>query len=181
MDLEKYLDIYDISDGDFSEAMTGYSETEFEDAESVRVLKTLAARFYTARRIFLCCLLALDAHGGQPDFYRWSTAVEEIQGTGAVTRDGEDRLRRILREEESRFRFLKRRLEVATDHSQISPFLQPRSFPQRQVASGGGRSYASLIRCRRVSVDCRQNCMYFAKSQIEISTSQKMSRSWERI
>ncbi|KAH7416919.1 Mysoin-binding motif of peroxisomes-domain-containing protein [Cadophora sp. MPI-SDFR-AT-0126] len=101
LDLEKYLDIYDISEGDFSEAMQGYSETEFEDAESVRVLKILAARFYITRKIFLCCLMALDAHGGKPDFVRWSTAVDEIHGVGVVTGDAEDRLHRILSEQEN--------------------------------------------------------------------------------
>ncbi len=102
MDLEKYYDIYDISDCDFTEAMSGYSEEEFEDSESVRILKILAARFYTSRKMFLCCLMALDAHGGKPDFNRWSTAVDEIHGVGVVTGDAEDRLCRILREEESK-------------------------------------------------------------------------------
>lgn len=103
MDLEKYFDIYDISHSDTSEALAGYSETEFEDADSLRVLRILAARFFTSRKIFLCCLMALDADGGNPDFERWSTAVEEIQGAAAVTGDAEDRLRRILSDEESVF------------------------------------------------------------------------------
>jgi Mysoin-binding motif of peroxisomes len=102
LDLEKYFDIYDVSDTDFSEAMLGYSETEFDDVESVRVLKILAARFHTARKIFLCCLMALDAHGGKPDFLRWSNAVDEISGVSAVTNEAELRLRKILAEEESK-------------------------------------------------------------------------------
>jgi hypothetical protein len=81
MDLEKYYDIYDISDVDFDEAMLGYSETEFEDVESLRALKILAARFHTTRKVFLCCLMALDAHGGKPDFLRWSTAIDELHGS----------------------------------------------------------------------------------------------------
>ncbi|KAJ5038787.1 uncharacterized protein L3040_006466 [Drepanopeziza brunnea f. sp. 'multigermtubi'] len=101
LDLEKYFDIYDINDSDFSDAMAGFSEKEFEDAESVRVLKILAARFCTSRTIFLCCLMALDADGAKPDFDRWSTAVEQIQGVALVTGDAEDRLRRILSEEEN--------------------------------------------------------------------------------
>ncbi|CAL3968724.1 unnamed protein product [Diplocarpon coronariae] len=101
LDLEKYFDIYDISEIDFSEAMDGYSDTEFEDAESVRVLKILAARFYTTRKIFLCCLMALDAHGGSSDFNRWTTAVDEVHGVGIVTSDVGERLRRILGEEEN--------------------------------------------------------------------------------
>ncbi|PMD40150.1 hypothetical protein L207DRAFT_428475 [Hyaloscypha variabilis F] len=101
LDLEKYFDIYDVSDTDFSEAMLGYSETEFEDTESVRVLKILAARFHIARKIFLCCLMALDAHGGKPDFLRWNSAFGEIRGVSAITTEAETRLREILTEEES--------------------------------------------------------------------------------
>jgi hypothetical protein len=102
LDLEKYYDIYDISDVDFSEAMLGYSETEFEDFESLRVLKILAARFHIIRKVLLCCLLALDADGGKSDFPRWSTAVEEIHKVREVTSEAEDRLSRVLGEEESK-------------------------------------------------------------------------------
>ncbi|KAG0650746.1 hypothetical protein D0Z07_2375 [Hyphodiscus hymeniophilus] len=101
MDLEKYYDIYDISDVDFTEAMLGYSDAEFEDAESLRVLKILTVRFQASRKIFLCCLMALDAHGGKPDFLRWSTAIDEIHGVFSVTGSAEERLRQMLCEEES--------------------------------------------------------------------------------
>jgi hypothetical protein len=103
MDLEKYYDIYDISDTDFTEASLGYSDSEFEDPESVRVLKILASRFFMSRKIVLCCLLALDANGGKPDFLRWSTAVDEIQGITSSTSEVEGRLHRILSEEESSY------------------------------------------------------------------------------
>jgi hypothetical protein len=101
--LEKYYDIYDISDVDFDEALLGYSDTEFEDPDSLRVLKILAARFHTTRKAFLCCLMALNADGGKPDFVRWGTAIDEIHGIGTVTSATEDRLRRILTEEESAY------------------------------------------------------------------------------
>jgi hypothetical protein len=103
MDLEKYYDIYDVSEVDFAEAMLGYSDTEFEDLESLRVLKILGARFHTARKIFLCCLMALDAHGGKPDFLRWSTAINEMHGACAVTGSAEECLRRNLSDEESTY------------------------------------------------------------------------------
>jgi len=101
MDLEKYCDIYDINESDFSEVISGFAETEFDDAESLRVLKFLATRFHTTRKIFRC-LMALDAHGGKPDFLRWSTAVDEIHGVTLVTSEAEERLQRILSEEESK-------------------------------------------------------------------------------
>ncbi|KAG9238642.1 Mysoin-binding motif of peroxisomes-domain-containing protein [Amylocarpus encephaloides] len=101
MDLEKYYDIYDISDADFSEAMLGYKEAEFEDNESLRVLKILAARFYMSRKIMLCCLMALDAHGGKSDFLRWSMASDEINAITNSTSEAEECLHRILSEEEN--------------------------------------------------------------------------------
>jgi hypothetical protein len=103
MDLDKYYDIYDISDIDFSEAMLGYSEEEFEDTESVRVLKILAARFYMSRKILLCCLMAVDAQGGKSDLMRWNVASEEMRAVTLVVSEAEDRLHRILSEEERKF------------------------------------------------------------------------------
>lgn len=102
MDLEKYCDIYDINENDMGELLSEKSEPEIDDAESLRGLKILAARFHIARKLFLCCLMALDAHGGKPDFLRWSTAVDEIHGAAIVTEDAEERLHRILGEEESK-------------------------------------------------------------------------------
>lgn len=102
MDLEKYYDIYDVSDMDLQEAMIGYSESEFEDLDALRVLKIHGARFHTIRKIFLCWLLALDAHGGKSDLTRWGTAMDEIHAVGIITGDAEAQLRRILVEEESK-------------------------------------------------------------------------------
>ncbi|TVY82737.1 Inheritance of peroxisomes protein [Lachnellula suecica] len=101
MDIEKYYDIYDISDTDFTEALLGYSESEFEDPDSVRVLKILASRFFMGRKMILCCLMALEAHGGKPDFLHWSTAVDEIHSVTTCTTEAEERLHRILSEEEN--------------------------------------------------------------------------------
>jgi len=88
---------------DISEALTELSDNEFEDVDSLRVLKTIAARFFIIRKILLCSLLALDASGEKSDIIRWTAAVDEIQGLNLVTEDAEDRLRGILNEEESKF------------------------------------------------------------------------------
>ena len=40
-DLEKYLDVYEISNPDMQEAALGYSESEFDDAETLKVLRIL--------------------------------------------------------------------------------------------------------------------------------------------
>lgn len=101
LDLEKYFDVYDIGALDLQEATMDLSESESEDQESLRVLKILVARFHTIRKIILCSLLALDADGGKPDFLRWSIAIDEIQALSAATGEADDRIRRILEEEES--------------------------------------------------------------------------------
>ncbi|TDZ73141.1 hypothetical protein CTRI78_v001333 [Colletotrichum trifolii] len=101
LDLEKYYDIYDISDFDMSDAKLGYNESEFDDTESLRTLKILAARFHTIRKLFLCALLALDASGDRNDLLRWTTTVEAVRTLNDVTHRAYSRLRRLLSEEET--------------------------------------------------------------------------------
>ncbi|KAI8174260.1 Proliferating cell nuclear antigen [Colletotrichum sp. SAR 10_75] len=101
LDLEKYYDIYDISDFDMSDAKVGFKENEFDDPESLRTLKILAARFHTIRKMFLCALLALDASGDSSDLLRWTTTVEAVRTLNTVTQTAFERLRRLLSEEES--------------------------------------------------------------------------------
>jgi hypothetical protein len=99
--LEKYHDVYDISDFDMQDALQGFSEGEFEDAESLRVLKIAAARFHTIRKLLLCGLLAFEASGDNNDFLRWSTAVEGLRTLNELTASCYERIRQILSEEES--------------------------------------------------------------------------------
>jgi len=106
VDLEKYHDIYDISDFDISDAMRGFSDKEFDDAESLRSLKIAAARFHIIRKILLCSLLAFEAAGDNTDFLRWSTAVEGLKTLNEVTTQSFERISQILREEESKHALL---------------------------------------------------------------------------
>jgi hypothetical protein len=115
LDLEKYYDVYDIGDLDIQEAKQGFSESEFDDKESLRVLKILVARLHIIRKVLLCCLLALEADGGKPDFLRWSTAVDEISALASVTDDAEEHLRRILSEEECKSYLVQRLENLNTD------------------------------------------------------------------
>lgn len=100
--LEKYHDVYDISDFDVQDALQGFSEADFEDPDSLRVLKIAAARFHTIRKILLCCLLAFDATGDNADFLRWSTAVEGLRTLNEVSAKCFERIRGILSEGESK-------------------------------------------------------------------------------
>ncbi|KAF2270383.1 hypothetical protein CC78DRAFT_550145 [Lojkania enalia] len=99
-DLEKYLDVYDINNPDLQEAAQGYSELEFEDKETLKVLRILQYRLSTLRRVYLCSLLALEADGGKPDFVRWSIAVESMKALAGPTGEWSERINQIFGEEE---------------------------------------------------------------------------------
>lgn len=101
IDLEKYHDVYDISDFDISDAMQGFTDKEFEDPDSLRTLKIAAARFHTIRKIFLCTMLAYEATGDNTDFLRWSTAVEGFRKLNEATEESLARIRYLLSEGET--------------------------------------------------------------------------------
>lgn len=100
-DLEKYLDVYEISNPDLQEAGQGYSDTEFEDAETVKALRILQYRCSILRRVYLCTLLALEADGGKPDFARWSMTLDSMRALAGPVGVWSEKLSKILTEEES--------------------------------------------------------------------------------
>ena len=81
-DLERYYDMYEISRADIEEidVLFEHGYPEDEDSYSLKALKLSTRQLQTARSLFLCSLLALDADGGKPDFSRW-THVSEILRT----------------------------------------------------------------------------------------------------
>ncbi|PVH93222.1 hypothetical protein DM02DRAFT_634740 [Periconia macrospinosa] len=99
-DLEKYLDVYDVSNPDLQDASQGYSEAEFEDAETLKVLRVLQYRLFTLRRVYLCSLLALEADGGKPDFARWSSVLDSLTSLATTTGEWSEKFNRVLAEEE---------------------------------------------------------------------------------
>ena len=99
-DLEKYLDVYEISNPDLQEAALSYSTDEFEDAETLKALRILQYRLSTLRRVYLCSLLALEADGGKPDFVRWSTVVDSMKDTARPVGQWSEKFNRVLAEEE---------------------------------------------------------------------------------
>jgi hypothetical protein len=99
-DLEKYLDVYEISNPDLQEAALSYSVEEFEDAETLKALRILQYRLSTLRRVYLCSLLALEADGGKPDFARWSTVVDSMKDTARPVGQWSEKFNRVLAEEE---------------------------------------------------------------------------------
>lgn len=101
LDLERYYDIYDISDLDMADALQGYSEKEFEDMESLQTLKIVASRFHVMRKMFLCALMSTEAQGNETDFLRWTTVVESLRMLNETTTESYERIKSILSEETS--------------------------------------------------------------------------------
>ncbi|KAF1969200.1 hypothetical protein BU23DRAFT_557880 [Bimuria novae-zelandiae CBS 107.79] len=99
-DLERYLDVYDVSNPDLQDAAEGYKETEFEDCETLKALRVLHYRLATLRRVYLCSLLALEADGGKPDFTRWITVVDSMVILATTAGDWTEKFNRIVQEEE---------------------------------------------------------------------------------
>jgi hypothetical protein len=100
-DLDKYLDVYEITYQDITEAYLGFSTTEFEDAESLKALRILQARLNILRRVALCALLSMEADGARPDFTRWRTAVETMDRLAAVNGDWAEKMNKLLDEEQT--------------------------------------------------------------------------------
>ncbi|KAL3463355.1 Mysoin-binding motif of peroxisomes-domain-containing protein [Aspergillus heterothallicus] len=98
--LEKYYDIYDVSEADLLEAETAFADRETEDQYSLRGLRSLFGRLYLIRKSILCCLLALGADGDGSDITRWSTAVEQMRNLAKVTGDNMQRITSILNEDD---------------------------------------------------------------------------------
>lgn len=99
-DIEKYLDVYEVSNPDLQEAALGYNESEFEDIESIKALRTWQYRLSTLRRVYLCSLLALQADGGKADFSRWATVVDSMVTVAAPTGERSEKFNQVLAEEE---------------------------------------------------------------------------------
>ena len=158
LDLEKYYDIYDISDLDSADASQGYKESDFEDVESLRTLKIVAARFHTIRKMFLCSLLALEANGEKSDFLRWTTAVEGLRELNEATKDCYERTNAILSEEECTSSNGRRlAMCVPLTRHQLSPRSRLPKCPSRPAARDGALSCGSSTRSPQVSEVSRRN------------------------
>ncbi|KAJ5245967.1 hypothetical protein N7468_000950 [Penicillium chermesinum] len=98
--LEKYYDIYDISLEGLDMLELNIAQRNLEDQYSLRSLRDLFGKLYTARKGVLCCLLALSADGGASDVARWSSAVDEMRQLASVTGVSMTKMANILNEED---------------------------------------------------------------------------------
>lgn len=121
--LAKYYDIYDIALEDLENIELTLSQRNLDDQYSLRSLRDLFGKLYTARKIVLCCLLALSADGGGSDIARWSSAVEEMRELAAVTGTSMSKMASILNEEDSKW------LLICFDTTQRPRLIVYRGYP----------------------------------------------------
>ncbi|TLD25803.1 hypothetical protein E2P81_ATG09460 [Venturia nashicola] len=100
-DLEKYLEIYDITYQDIQEAQLSFSTDEFEDNDSLKTLRILQARLGTLRQVLLCSLLSMEAEGGPADFARWRVAVDSMDSLARLTGEHAEKINQLLAAEET--------------------------------------------------------------------------------
>jgi hypothetical protein len=100
-DLDKYLDVYEVTYQDITEAYIGFSTTEFEDPEGLKALRILQARLQILRRVAMCALLSMEADGGKIDFTRWKTAVETMERLAIVSGEWAEKTNKLLDEEQT--------------------------------------------------------------------------------
>lgn len=100
-DLEKYLEVYDITYQNIQEAQLSFSTDEFEDNDSLKTLRILQARLGTLRQVLLCSLLSLEAEGGPSDFARWRVAVDSMDSLARLTGEHAEKINQLLAAEET--------------------------------------------------------------------------------
>lgn len=102
IDLEKYYDIYEISQTDMQDAeiLANAELSEVEDADTLQDLKVGLQKLHVIRKLFLCTLLALNADGGMSDFQRWPAAIEAMNRLSSVTSKITFNIDEILGDEE---------------------------------------------------------------------------------
>jgi hypothetical protein len=97
--------VYDITNPDLQEAALGCTEEEFDDSDSLKVLRILQYRQTILRRVYLCSLLALEADGGKADFQRWRTVTTSMETLASITGTWSEKINAILTEEERKSSF----------------------------------------------------------------------------
>ena len=102
VDLEKYFDLYEISQSDIQEARAVNSPSidDDDDMDTLRALKSGFQALHLTRKLYLCSLLALNADGRGPDFPVWTAASESMSSLTSKTTQMANHMDKILLEEE---------------------------------------------------------------------------------
>lgn len=102
-DFEKYLEVYDIMAADVNEAKLGYSEHEFEDMDTLKVLRILSFRLTILRRVILCSLMTIPADRATFDFDKWRSVTEVMHTLASVTGEASEKINGVLTKEDRKF------------------------------------------------------------------------------
>lgn len=103
VDLEKYLDIYEISRSEVVEWEISRDVDQISFGEdNLRAYKTGLQKLHLSRKLFLCGLLAISADGGKLDLARWSVATRIMSNLSAEIVKASQGMNDVLEEEEGK-------------------------------------------------------------------------------
>ena len=103
VDLEKYLDIYEISRSEVAEFELLKDANHFSIGEdTLKAFKFDLQKLHVIRKLFFCTLLALSADGSKLDFAKWSAATRIMDKLSAETRRATEDVNEIFGAEEGK-------------------------------------------------------------------------------
>ena len=107
LDLEKYCDIYEISQMDLrdAEVVSRAPLAESDSADTLQDLKSVLQKLHVVKKMVLCTLLALNAGKAQNDLPRWSAAIETMKELASLTAEVIAHMDEALGEEEGRLHY----------------------------------------------------------------------------
>lgn len=102
-DLDRLLDVYDVTDQDVQTALIDSLQNGEDDQESLRCFRMLQHRLFTLRKLVLLALLALNANSSKEDMRGWEVAVSQMNCLSAAAAEASEKLTKKLAEEEGEF------------------------------------------------------------------------------
>ena len=101
VDLDRYFDLYELSRTDIGEIEEACNKglENIEELESIRQLKVDLHRLFTARKMLLCAILALDAELKSKSL-DWTMLTEIMDRISHLSADATSPIEKILDEEE---------------------------------------------------------------------------------
>lgn len=104
VDLERYYDLYEVSQTDMQESGVVLPPDihDDDDMDTLKALKSGLQSLHFRRKLYLCSLLALHANGGRSDFPLWTAATESMVSLASTTNRMASRIAKILSEEEGK-------------------------------------------------------------------------------
>jgi hypothetical protein len=100
LDLRRYHDLYEVSMQEFTDAVTFANGMSVDTQDSLKELRFLFRLHWTARKVFLCDLLALHSGSTWYNILQWRSTSQSLQAFDVVVSRGfEDVRAAVVREE----------------------------------------------------------------------------------